>query len=93
VTLRGVAGANTTSFYINDTPVPLSLDPRILDVQRVEALSGPQGSLFGSSAMGGTVRIITRAADAKQAGGASTRSPPRSARPSCAANTAIPAAA
>jgi iron complex outermembrane receptor protein len=69
ITLRGVAGSNTTSFYINDTPVPLSLDPRILDVERVEALSGPQGTLFGSSAMGGTVRVITRAADPKAAGG------------------------
>jgi iron complex outermembrane receptor protein len=69
VTIRGVAGANTTSFYINDTPVPLSLDPRVLDVERVEALSGPQGTLFGSSAMGGTVRVITRAADTKREAG------------------------
>ncbi len=69
VTLRGVAGANTTSFYINDTPVPLSLDPRILDVERVESLRGPQGTLFGSSAMGGTVRVITHAADTKSGGG------------------------
>jgi iron complex outermembrane recepter protein len=69
VTIRGVAGTNTTSFYINDTPVPLSLDPRILDVERVEVLSGPQGTLFGSSAMGGTVRVITRAADPKSEGG------------------------
>lgn len=69
VTLRGIAGGNTTSFYINDTPVPLSLDPRVLDVQRVEALSGPQGTLFGSSAMGGTIRVITRGADPKSEGG------------------------
>jgi iron complex outermembrane recepter protein len=70
VTIRGVAGTNinggnTTTFYINDTPLPLSLDPRILDVERIEVLSGPQGTLFGSSSMGGTVRIITRAADTK----------------------------
>ena len=38
VTLRGVAGTNTTNFYIDDTPVPLSLDPRVLDLQRIEVL-------------------------------------------------------
>ncbi|MDR3512457.1 MAG: TonB-dependent receptor [Caulobacteraceae bacterium] len=69
VTIRGIAGANTTNFYINDTPVPLSLDPRVLDLQRVEVLRGPQGTLFGSSAMGGTVRIITRQADSRETHG------------------------
>ncbi len=62
VTIRGIAGTNTTSFYINDTPVPLSLDPRVLDLSRVEVLRGPQGTLFGASSMGGTVRVITRPA-------------------------------
>ncbi|MEI9964634.1 MAG: TonB-dependent receptor plug domain-containing protein [Caulobacteraceae bacterium] len=63
VTIRGVAGTNTTSFYINDTPVPLSLDPRVLDLDRIEVLRGPQGTLFGASAMGGTIRYITRPSD------------------------------
>jgi outer membrane receptor protein involved in Fe transport len=62
VTIRGIAGTNTTSFYINDTPVPLSLDPRVLDLERIEVLRGPQGTLFGSSSMGGTIRVITRPA-------------------------------
>ena len=60
VTIRGVAGNNTTGLYVDDTPVPLSLDPRVLDVDRIEVLRGPQGTLFGAGSMGGTVRIIMR---------------------------------
>jgi len=60
VAIRGVAGNNTTAFYLNDTPVPLSLDPRVVDIDRVEVLRGPQGTLFGASSMGGTVRLVTR---------------------------------
>ncbi len=63
ITIRGVAGTNTTSYYINDTPLPISIDPRAIDLQRIEVLRGPQGTLFGSSAMGGTVRLITRQPD------------------------------
>jgi iron complex outermembrane receptor protein len=75
VTIRGITGGRyryglaTTSFYIDDTPVPLSLDPRVLDLERIEVLRGPQGTLFGSSAMGGTVRVITKAADPKATSG------------------------
>jgi iron complex outermembrane receptor protein len=72
ITIRGITGGRyrygqaTTSFYIDDTPVPISLDPRVLDVERIEVLRGPQGTLFGSSAMGGTVRLITKPADTKE---------------------------
>jgi len=75
VTIRGITGGRyrngqaTTSFYLNDTPVPLSLDPRVLDLERIEVLRGPQGTLFGSSAMGGTVRVITKTADATSLSG------------------------
>jgi outer membrane receptor protein involved in Fe transport len=58
--IRGVAGINTTAFYIDDTPVFDSMDPRIVDMQRIEVLKGPQGTLYGSGSEGGTVRIITR---------------------------------
>jgi len=71
ITIRGITGGRyrngqaTTSFYIDDTPVPLALDPRVLDLERIEVLRGPQGTLFGSSAMGGTVRLITKSAEAQ----------------------------
>lgn len=59
-TIRGVAGAGTTAYYINDTPVPSSVSPQTLDLDRIEVLKGPQGTLFGESSMGGTVRFITK---------------------------------
>jgi iron complex outermembrane receptor protein len=60
VAIRGVAGNNTTALYLNDTPIPISVDPRVIDVDRVEVLRGPQGTLFGAGSMGGTVRLVTR---------------------------------
>lgn len=59
-TIRGVAGANTTAYYINDTPVPASISPQTLDLDRIEVLKGPQGTLFGASSMGGNLRFITK---------------------------------
>ena len=52
--------------YIDEMPVTTianNLDVHIYDIARVEQLSGPQGTLFGSSSMAGTVRIITNAPD------------------------------
>ncbi len=61
--IRGVFGANTTGFYIDDMPVPMSMQPRVMDVARVEVLRGPQGSLYGARSMGGTIRMITKQPD------------------------------
>ena len=69
VAIRGITGQNlfgtsgATGFYIDNTPLPESIDPRIVDVERIEVLKGPQGTLFGESSLGGTVRIITREPD------------------------------
>lgn len=46
------------STYLNETP--LFTNFRMVDMERVEVLRGPQGTLYGSGAMGGTLRFITR---------------------------------
>jgi iron complex outermembrane receptor protein len=58
------------SLYINETPLDIRTDgyagaPDIdfFDVDRVEVLRGPQGTLYGSSSMGGAVRILTAQPD------------------------------
>jgi len=63
ISIRGVSGDNVTGFYIDETPLPDSLDPRILDIDHIEVLRGPQGTLYGARSMGGTVRIITKTPD------------------------------
>jgi iron complex outermembrane receptor protein len=69
-TIRGISGNNTTAFYIDDTPLPDSLNPRVLDIDHIEVLRGPQGTLFGASSMGGMVRLITQQADINTFSGA-----------------------
>jgi len=58
--IRGVVGNETTAYYINDTPVPASVSPQTLNLDRIEVLKGPQGTLFGASSMGGNLRYITK---------------------------------
>ena len=60
VNLTFFGGQNTVGFYINDTPIPV-VNPRLVDVERVEVLRGPQGTLYGSSSLGGTVKLVTPA--------------------------------
>ena len=58
-----LAGPNTTvAMYIDESPintVGLNPDLHIYDMERIEVLNGPQGTLYGSSAQGGTVKLIT----------------------------------
>jgi iron complex outermembrane receptor protein len=75
ITIRGVApigGLPTTAMYIDDVPITGiintsytgSPDPRINDTASVEVLKGPQGTLYGDSAMGGAVKFISNRPDA-----------------------------
>ena len=63
VAIRGITGQNltgtsgATGLYIDETPVPISIDPRVLDIHDIEVLKGPQGTLYGESALGGNVRM------------------------------------
>jgi len=61
--ITGIAGDGTTGFYIDDVPLPDSIDPRVLDIDHIEVLRGPQGTLYGARSMGGTVRLITQTPD------------------------------
>ncbi len=54
--------------YLDEQPVTTigtSLDVHVYDMERIEALSGPQGTLFGASSMAGTVRYITNKPDTR----------------------------
>src|SRR5450631_317655 len=70
ISIRGIdsqAGTSTTGIYIDDTPVQsrhigfgaVNVFPALFDLDRVEVLRGPQGTLFGAGAEGGVLRFIT----------------------------------
>lgn len=70
VSIRGIfstIGAATTGVYIGETPVQVRngidaglqpIYPSIFDLERVEVLRGPQGTLYGAGSQGGTIRYI-----------------------------------
>lgn len=56
----------SVAFYLDEQPVSMqgrNLDVYAADMQRVEVLPGPQGTLFGASSQSGTVRMITKKPD------------------------------
>lgn len=63
LSVAGVAGlAPNVAFYLDEQPLAQpgrNLDVYAADLERVEVLSGPQGTLFGASSQAGTVRLIT----------------------------------
>ena len=71
--MRGLSSsggaAPTVGFYLDDAPLTppaaalngkVVVDPDLYDLDRVEVLRGPQGTLYGSGSMGGTIRLITK---------------------------------
>jgi iron complex outermembrane receptor protein len=71
-TIRGLSSSGpavaTVGFYLDDVPISapaaaqnghVSIDPDLYDLNRVEVLRGPQGTLYGSGSMGGTVKLVT----------------------------------
>ncbi len=67
LTTAGVAGlAPNVALYLDDQPLAQpgrNLDVYAADLERIEVLSGPQGTLFGASSQAGTVRLITNKPD------------------------------
>jgi iron complex outermembrane recepter protein len=70
ISIRGISstgGAGTTGIYLDDSPIqmralafnPDEALPKSFDLDRIEVLRGPQGTLFGAGSEGGTVRYIT----------------------------------
>lgn len=80
--IRGLSssgGGSMVGYYIDDTPIASStdinetsaVDPVLFDLARVEVLRGPQGTLYGASSMGGTVKYVTQQPDLTQTSGLS----------------------
>lgn len=82
LTLRGVrsAGEATVGLYYDETPLTgpagttadassTTADINLFDVERVEVLRGPQGTLYGSGSMGGTLRVIMNKPDSHKYSG------------------------
>jgi iron complex outermembrane receptor protein len=72
IEMRGMtsSGGNsaTVGFYLDDVPMTapagaqngkVVIDPTLYDLNRIEVLRGPQGTLYGSGSMGGTVKLVT----------------------------------
>src|SRR5581483_7218552 len=67
--------APTVGFYLDEaalTPPAMAqngkvvIDPDLFDLNRIEILRGPQGTLYGAGSMGGTIKLLTNAPDPKQ---------------------------
>ena len=81
--MRGLSSsggsAPTVGFYLDDYPLTppaaalngkVVIDPDLFDLNRVEVLRGPQGTLYGSGSMGGTIKLVTNPAKLNEFEGA-----------------------
>jgi outer membrane receptor protein involved in Fe transport len=68
ITIRGISstvGNPTVGIYVDEVPLVTltgyegNAEPKLVDIERVEVLRGPQGTLYGASSEGGTVRFVT----------------------------------
>ena len=79
IEIRGVssqAGSATVGVYLDDVSLTTrnlysqgTAEPRFFDLERVEVLRGPQGTLYGAGSMGGTLRFISKQPDLKRFSG------------------------
>jgi outer membrane receptor protein involved in Fe transport len=73
IEIRGVssqAGSATTGIYLDDVPINVlniyttgATEPHFFDIDRVEVLRGPQGTIYGASSMGGTIHFVSNQPD------------------------------
>ena len=72
--IRGISstvGESTVSIYLDDAPITIrnnsfyagQPEPQLFDLARAEVLRGPQGTLYGASAMGGTIKLVSNGVD------------------------------
>jgi iron complex outermembrane receptor protein len=69
ITAPGYIAQSTSSVYLDEISMTITGSQpsvRMVDIERVEALSGPQGTLYGSDAQAGTMRIVTNKPDASR---------------------------
>jgi iron complex outermembrane receptor protein len=82
IVIRGVSstsGASTVGLYLDDVSITIpnlfrdgSIELRLPDIDRIEVLRGPQGTLYGDSSEGGTIRYIAQAPNMSAFSGAAT---------------------
>jgi outer membrane receptor protein involved in Fe transport len=79
ISIRGISstsGAATVGIYLDEVSITVknnlysgAVEPKLFDIDHVEVLRGPQGTLYGSSSMGGTIRMIFNAPELTQLDG------------------------